>query len=66
MIDEYKVEPMNMKDVESLKAIRKRILNTIVVAHLNINSSRKKFDCLIEQIMGNIDYRYSHDFGEKA
>ena len=41
MIDEYKVEPMNMKGVESLKAIRKRILNAIVVAHLNINSSRK-------------------------
>ena len=54
MIDEYKVEPMNMKGIESLKAIRKRNLNRIVVAHLNINSLRNKFDYLIEQIMGNI------------
>ena len=54
-IDEYKVEPMNMKGVESLKSILKRNLNRIVVAHLNINSLRNKFDYLIEQIMGNID-----------
>ena len=45
---------MNMKGIESLKAIRKRNLNRIVVAHLNINSLRNKFDYLIEQIMGNI------------
>ena len=55
MIDKYKVEPMNMKGIESLKAIRKRNLNRIVVAHLNINSLRNKFDYLIEQITGNID-----------
>ena len=55
MIDEYKAEPMNMKGFESLKAIRKRNLNRIVVAHLNINSLRNKFDYLIEQITGNID-----------
>ena len=54
-IDEYKVKPMNMKGIESLKAIRKRNLNRIVVAHLNINSLRNKFDYLIEQITGNID-----------
>ena len=45
---------MNMKGIESLKSIRKRNLNRIVVAHLNINSLRNKFDYLIEQIMGNI------------
>ena len=45
---------MNMKGIESLKAIRKRDLNRIVVAHLNINSLRIKFDYLIEQITGNI------------
>ena len=38
------VEPMNMKGLESLKAIRKRNINRIVVAHLNINSLRNKFD----------------------
>ena len=47
------VEPMNMKGLESLKAIRKRNINRIVVAHLNINSLRNKFD--YEQITGNID-----------
>ena len=46
---------MNMKCIESLKAIRKRNLNRIVVAHLNINSLRNKFDYLIKKIMGNID-----------
>ena len=43
------------ESLESLKAIRKRNLNRIVVAHLNINSLRNKFDYLIEQITGNID-----------
>ena len=46
---------MNMNDIESLKAIRKRNVNRIVVAHLNINSLKNKFDYLIEQITGNID-----------
>ena len=56
MTDKYKVEPMNMKGIESLKAIlRKRNLNRIVVVHLNINSLRNKFDYFIEQITGNID-----------
>ena len=55
MIDAYKVEPMNMKGIESLKAIQKHNLNRIVVTHLNINSLRNKFDYLIEQITGNID-----------
>ena len=55
MIDECKVEPMNMKCIESLKAIWKRNLNKIAVAHLNINSLRNKFDSLIEQITWNID-----------
>ena len=55
MIDEYMAEPMNMKGIESLKTIRKHNLNMIVVAHLNINSLRKKFDCLLGHITGNID-----------
>ena len=55
MIDEYKVEPINMKGIENLKAIWPRNLNRIVVAHLDKNSLRNKFDCLIEQIAGNID-----------
>ena len=55
MIDKCKIEPMNMKDIENLKGIRKRNLNRIVVAHLNINSLKNKFDCLIEQVTGNIN-----------
>ena len=54
MIDEYMVQSMNMKCIESLKAIRKSNLNRIVVARLNINSLRNKFDYLIKQITGNI------------
>ena len=46
---------MNMKGIESLKTIRKHNLNRRVVAHLNINLLRNEFDCLIEQITGNID-----------
>ena len=55
MIDKCKIEPMNMKDIENLKGIRKRNLNRLVVAHLNINSLKNKFDCLIEQFTGNIN-----------
>ena len=55
MTDEYMVQSMNMKCIESLKAVRKSNLNRIVVARLNINSLRNKFDYLIEQITGNID-----------
>ena len=54
MIDEYMVQSMNMKCIESLKAVRKSNLNRIVVARLNINSLRNKFDYLIKQITGNI------------
>ena len=38
MIDEYKVEPLNMKGIQSLKAIQKGNLDRIVIAYLNINS----------------------------
>ena len=55
MIDEYKVEPINMKGIENLKAVRQRNLNRIVVVHLDKNSLRNKFDCLLEQTAGNID-----------
>ena len=54
MTGEYKVEPINMKGIESFKDIRKGNLNKIVVAHLNVNSLRNKFDSLIEQISGNV------------
>ena len=39
----------------SLCSIRKRSLNKLVVAHLNINSLRLKFDSLVQKITGNVD-----------
>ena len=38
-----------------LKDVRIKNLNRIVLAHLNINSLRNKFDLLIDQIKGNVD-----------
>ena len=40
---------------KTLKLFRKDNLNKIILAHLNINSIRNKFDCLSEQVKGNID-----------
>ena len=48
---------VNTEDVsfKSLKDIRIKNLNRIVLAHLNINSLRNKFDLLADQIKGNVD-----------
>ena len=40
---------------ESLKDVRIKNLNRIVLAHLNINSLRNKFDLFKDQIKGNVD-----------
>ena len=40
---------------KSLKEVRLKNLNRIVLAHLNINSLRNKFDALVEQVSGNVD-----------
>ena len=40
---------------KTLKLFRKDNLNKIILAHLNINSIVNKFDCLSEQVKGNID-----------
>ena len=40
---------------KTLKLFRKDNLNKIIHANLNINSIRNKFDCLSEQVKGNID-----------
>ena len=55
MIDEYKVKPVNVTAMESLKDFLKRNINRNVIAHLNTNSLRNKFVSFIEQIMGNVD-----------
>ena len=39
----------------SLKETRSKNLNQIVPAHLNINSLRKKFNILTDQVTGNVD-----------
>ena len=40
---------------KSLKEVRLKNLNRIVLAHLSINSLRNKFDALVEQVSGNVD-----------
>ena len=40
---------------KSLKDVRIKNLNRIILAHLNINSVRNKFDLLVDQIKGNVD-----------
>ena len=52
MIDEYNA---NLSSKEKLSILRKRNIDKIIVAHLNINSLRNKFDSLIGQRTGNID-----------
>ena len=40
---------------KSLKEVRLKNLSLIVLAHLNINYLRNKFDALVEQVSGNVD-----------
>lgn len=54
MFDGYKIIPTNVKGIENLKVIYKRNVNRIIIAHLNINFLRNKFDSLMKRIMGNI------------
>ena len=52
MIDEYNA---NLNFKEKLRIIRKLNIGKTIVAHLNINSFRNKFNNLISQITGSID-----------
>ena len=55
MNNEYKANSLSdSNNVASLYSIRKRNLNKLVVAHLNINSLRLKFDSLVQKITGNV------------
>ena len=38
-----------------MKLIRKMNLNKLVVAHLNINSIRNKFETLLQNVSGEVD-----------
>jgi hypothetical protein len=42
-------------DFSELKSIRAKNVNRLIIAHLNINSIRNKFDLLASNISGNID-----------
>ena len=46
---------VNSVSVGSIRDVRKRNLKRIILGHLNINSIRKKFDLLVDQIKGNVD-----------
>ena len=37
------------------KSIRDGNINKLIIGQLNLNSLRNKFDCLIQQITGNVD-----------
>ena len=52
MIDECNA---NLTFKEKLSIICKSTIGNIIVAHLNINSLRNKFDSLISQITSSID-----------
>ena len=49
----------NFKDKQisrsNLKAIRNGNINKFIIGQLNINSLKKKFDCLVQKITRNID-----------
>ena len=44
-----------MVENPDLRALRKKNLNKLIIAHLNVNSLRNKFEFLKEQIQDNID-----------
>ena len=43
------------EDNTNLNFIRKGNFNRLVLAHININSIRNKFDILVQQIINNVD-----------
>ena len=54
--NDYIVKPLrSIRDVQSLNNILMRNMNRIIIARLNINSPRNKFENLQEQINGNVD-----------
>ena len=53
--EKYGSGQSEMKCQKTLKLFRKDNLNKIILANLNINSIRNKFDCLSEQVKRNID-----------
>ena len=56
MNNDYKANFLSeSNNMASLYSIRKRSLNKLVVAHLNINSLRLKFDSLVQKLTGNVD-----------
>ena len=46
---------VNSVTVGSIRDVRKRNLKRIILGHLNINSTRNKFDLRVDQIKGNVD-----------
>ena len=52
----FKDEHMyNSPYADNMEFIRKYNLNKLIIAHLNINSIRNKFDSLVHKIKGNVD-----------
>ena len=57
--DEFKSKlpskSVNSISVRSIRDVCKKNLKSIILGHLNINSSRSKFDLLVDQTKGNVD-----------
>ena len=49
------VLPVDKDGADSLKKVRIKNMNKLVIGHININSLRYKFECLSAQVRGNVD-----------
>ena len=60
--DERKFElpskPQNVVSVGIIREVHKRNLKCTVLGHLNFNSTRNKFDILIDQIKGTVNVMF--------
>ena len=50
-----KIKPQLIRSFKEKLSILYNYTSKIIVAHLNINSQREKFDSLLGQIIGNIE-----------
>ena len=54
-IGEWNLDSNDESAYSQLKLLRVKHFNRIIIAHLNINSIRNKFDTLSDLIQGNLD-----------
>ena len=54
-VNTHNINELPLDDVFSICEVRKNYINNIILAHININSIRNKFEMLCEYIRGNVD-----------